>query len=137
TQQARNPWWDLEDAAGRPIVLLRDRDAKFPAAFDAVFAARGGRVVRTPFRAPRANVFAERWVGTVRRGCLDWLLITGQRHLRPVPGDYVEHYTPRPPHRVLRLQPPVHPPQPAVRPAAVVRRDKLGGQLHEYESAAA
>jgi hypothetical protein len=64
-QQARNLAWDLADAGLRPRLLVRDRDAKFPPAFDAVFASEGVRVVRTPVRAPRANAVAELWVGTV------------------------------------------------------------------------
>jgi putative transposase len=138
TQQARTLCWDLEDAAGRPTVLLRDRDAKFPAASDAVFAARGVRVVRTPFRAPRANAFAARGVGTVRRECLDWLLITGERHLRHVLGHYAEHYNTARPHRARGLHPPLGPPAQAPGGAgAVCRRDRLGGLLHEYQRAAA
>src|SRR5262249_45217783 len=73
TQQARDVTWELAAAGIHPTVLLRDRDTKFAAAFDAVLAADGVRVVRTPVRTPRANAFAERWVGTVRRECLDWL----------------------------------------------------------------
>ena len=77
TQQARNLTGALDAAGVRPTLLLRDRDAKFPPAFDAVFAGQAVRVIRTPVRAPQANAFAERWVGTVRRDCLDWLLILG------------------------------------------------------------
>ena len=62
--------------------MIRDRDAKFTAAFDAVFAAADIRILRTPVRAPRANATAERWIGTLRRECLDHLLITGPRHRR-------------------------------------------------------
>jgi putative transposase len=58
---------ELAGQVGRFQFLLRDRDAKFTAAFDAVFAAEGIQVLRTPVRAPRANAYAERWVGTVRR----------------------------------------------------------------------
>jgi hypothetical protein len=63
TQQARDACWDLVAASRRPTVLVRDRGTKFVHTFDALFAAEGVRVVRTPVRAPRANAFAERWGG--------------------------------------------------------------------------
>jgi transposase InsO family protein len=136
-QQARNLTWDLQEAGAHPTVLIRDRDAKFPPAFDAVFAADGVRVVRTPIRTPQANAFAERWVGTVRRECLDWLLITGERHLRHALGEFTDHYNTARPHRALRLQPPHGPQRQRVGRGAVFRRDRLGGLIHEYERAAA
>ncbi len=136
TQQARNLAWPLDEEERRPTILIRDRDAKFPAAFDAVFRAENVRVVRTPVRAPRANAVAERWVETVRRECLDWLLILGQRHLEQVLGEYVVHYNAARPHRALELRAPLahrHLGRPTRPVEEVIRRDRLGGLIHEYE----
>ena len=91
TQQARNLLWHLDEEDRRPTILIRDRDAKVPTSFDTVLRAEGVRVVRTPPEAPQANAVAERWVGTVRRDCLDWLLILGQRHLERILREYVAH----------------------------------------------
>jgi transposase InsO family protein len=125
---------ELADRVGRFRLLLRDRDTKFTAAFDAVVAAEGIRVLRTPVRAPRANAYAERWVGTVRREVLDRMLILGCRQLRPVLAEYADHYNGHRPHRALGQAPPLAPGEPvAPAPAGrIVRRDRLGGLIHEY-----
>jgi putative transposase len=91
TQQARNMLMHLEDRADCLKFLIRDRDAKFTAAFDAVFTAAGTRMIKTPVQAPRANAIAERWIASARRECLDRILITGERHLRLVLSEYVDH----------------------------------------------
>jgi len=91
TQQARNLLLVLGER-GRPVrFVLRDRDAKFCRSFDEVFRSEGGEVVVTPVRAPTANAYAERWVGTVRAECLDWLLIVGRGHLEQVLRIYIQH----------------------------------------------
>ena len=71
-----------------------------------MFTAIGVRIIKTPVRAPRANAIAERWVASARRECLDRMLITGERHLRLVLSDYVDHYDSHRPHRALRQSPP-------------------------------
>jgi putative transposase len=83
----------LDNHPGRFRFLVRDRDTKFTAAFDAVFAAEAINVLITPVRAPRANAYTERWVGTVRREVLDRMLILGCRQLRSVLAEYANHTT--------------------------------------------
>jgi putative transposase len=97
---------DLGDRADRFRFLIRDRDSKFTAAFDAVFAGADIRIIRTPIRAPRANAITERFIGTLRRECLDHLLITGPRHLAVVLCEYVQHFNTHRPHRSLDQHPP-------------------------------
>jgi putative transposase len=84
TQQARNISIDLAEQANAVKFLIRDRDPKFTASFDAVFAAEGTRIIKSPLRAPRANAICERVIGTIRRECLDQMLILGPRHLEAV-----------------------------------------------------
>ncbi len=132
TQQARN--LAIEERLSDVRFLVRDRDAKFPGSFDAVLRAEGVRVIRTPIRAPRAKAFAERFVRTVRRECLDQVLIYGRRHLERVLGAYVAHYVDERPHRGLGLAVPASDGAPKVRGsthAPIERRDVLGGLIHE------
>jgi len=117
--------------------LIRDRDSKFTAAFDGVFAGNGTRVIRTPVRSPRANSYAERFVGTLRRECLDHVLILGERHLRSVLAEYARHYNSHRPHQSLQQKPPQHQPGHAVDiTARIERRRVLGGLISEYRRAA-
>jgi transposase InsO family protein len=137
-QQARNLLMKLGVGVGQFRFVIRDRDTKFTAAFDAVFAAEGIEVLRTPVRAPQANAYAERWVGTVRREVLDRMLIFGRRQLLSVLAEYAEHYNVHRPHRALGQAPPLGPGESAVVVPAgsVARRDRLGGLIHEYAQVA-
>jgi transposase InsO family protein len=139
TQQARELLMTMGQQTGRFHMLIRDRDAKFTAAFDHVFTADGIQVIRTPVRAPKANAYAERWVRTVRTECPDWLLIRNRRHLERVLAVYVEHYNSARPHRSLDLQTPL-PASPLLastgRVEQIHRVDRLGGLIHEYRHAA-
>jgi putative transposase len=91
TQQARNLMMDLGERAGQFRFLIRDRDTKFTGSYDSVFTAQGVRIVRTPARAPRANAFAERWIRSARRECLDHVLVYGERHVLTTLAEYVTH----------------------------------------------
>ncbi len=139
TQQARNLLMQLDDEGVRPRFLVRDRDSKFTSEFDEVFRSEGIRVIKAPVRAPKARAHAERWVGSVRRECLDRLLILGRRHLHHVLRTYALHYNEHRPHRALGQRAPLSDDQPL---ADVLdldrlrRRDLLGGLIHEYQLAA-
>jgi len=139
-QRARNLLMDLDEHATRFRFLVRDRDAKFSAAFDAVFAAAGVAVLKIPPRAPKANAHAERWVRTARTECLDWVLVLNTRHLHRVLTAYLEHYNTARPHRGNHLDVPIPPAQPATERHAnlgrIERVDVLGGLIHEYRRAA-
>jgi len=141
TQQPRNLSMDLADHANAVKFLIRDRDTKFTASFDGVFAAKGTRIVKSPVRAPRANAICERVIGTLRRECLNRTLILGRRHLETVLAEYVAHYNSHRPHRSLSQRAPsaLHT-APAligdVDLARLRRTDHLGGLIHEYRMVA-
>jgi putative transposase len=141
-QQARDLLMELDDLNRPARFLIHDRDAKFPRAFDALLESGDIKVIRTPVRAPNANAHMERWVGTVRRECLDRLLIPGRRQLEHVLRIYVKHSNGGRPHRALDLKPPDSRIRSAIatistpQPREANRRDLLGGLIHEYELAA-
>jgi hypothetical protein len=136
TQQARQLAWELHETGTPPRFLIHDRDGKFTPSFDTVFAAEGVEVVRTPYRAPTANAYAERWVRTVREECLDHLLIVNEAHLRRILVADVAHYNQARPHQGIAQRAPI-PFDARTRPGPVRRRDVLGGLIHEYDREAA
>jgi putative transposase len=137
TQQARNLMLDLGDHAGDFKFLIRDRDSKFTAMFDDVFRAEGIQIVLTAPRAPRMNAIMERWVGSVRRELLDRILIINAAHLRKALYEYESHFNGHRPHRALNQASPLRAlPDPIADDVRVIRRDRLGGLLHEYAQVA-
>ncbi len=117
--------------------LIRDRDAKFTAAFDAVFASEGIDVIRTPVQAPNADAICERVVRTLRRECLDQMLILGAKHLHAALREYLSHYNSHRPHRALGQRPPKGPVLASSgKQERLSRHDLLGGLIHEYSWAA-
>jgi putative transposase len=136
-QQARNLMMDPGERAGQFKFLIRDRDSKFTTASGGVFAGNGTRVIKTPVRSPRANSYPERFAGTLRRECLDHMLVPGERHLRKVLAEYTRHYNEHRPHQGLQQEPPLRRPGHVVDITARIEcRQVLSGLISEYRRAA-
>jgi transposase InsO family protein len=140
TQQARNLAMDLGTRMDTLRLLIRDRDTKFVAGFDAVFDACRIQVITTPPQAPRANAICERLVGTLRRELLDRTLIAGERHLRRVLSEYATHDNSHRPHWSLGQIPPdadrtARPPVTDLTAHRVRRTPIPAGLIHEYRAA--
>ena len=131
TQQARNLLWLREETQTELLCLIRDHDKKYTPSFDAVFQSEGMRIIATPFQAPNANAFAERWVRTAREECLDHVLILSDAHLRRVLTEFVAYYNTRRPHQSLDQQSPVTR-TPPVSAGPVAYRRVLGGIIKDY-----
>jgi transposase InsO family protein len=129
---AATPWGE------QPRYLVRDRDRCYGANFIPRALKLGIKTVLTPIHAPKANAIAERLVGTLRRECLDHLIIFNERHLLRLLREYVAHYNAGRPHRALELDPPSATVHPAlVSGGRIIARPVLGGLLYEYERQAA
>ena len=120
-----------------PNSLIRDNDSKFGALFDRVASGVGIQVLRTPFRAPKANAFVERFIGSVRRACLDPLVLLGEKHLVRVVNAYVQYFNNARPHQGIHQQIPANPVLPLPPPTGkIMSIPILGGLHHRYEWAA-
>jgi transposase InsO family protein len=146
TQQARNVTDDFVDEGVTATFLVRDRDTKYVTGFDEVFRSEGAQILKTPFRTPNANAYAERFVRTIRSECLDHLLIVNARHLERVLRSYARHYNRHRPHQGISQEIPAPNSLSSLTAAAsaqalqsgpqhVRRRDRLGGLIYEYEIA--
>ncbi len=136
-KQARNPTHEFAGGAQPAKFLIQHRDARFTASFNEVFHPEGVRIIRTPIRAPSANAFAERFVGTILRECLDRMLIVSRCHLENVLDEFVDNYNRHRPHRSLGQLPPLPmTPPPTSRDCPgnlrLRRTDRPGGLIQEY-----
>ena len=139
TQQVRQLTWTLQERGPeeQPMkFLIHDRDTKFTHSFDRIFLSEGIEIVLTPYRAPKANAFAERWVRSLRGECLDHLLIINKRHLHRVVREFVQFYNEARPHQGIDQQIPI-PDKQHRQNGCIHRRDVLGSLLHDYYRQAA
>jgi putative transposase len=141
TQLARNLAAQLEEAGARFTYLIRDRDTKFTAASDAVFASIGITTLPIAPQAPKMNAYAERFVRTVRAECTDRMLIAGEQHLRAVLSEYIGHYNTGRSHQGdgMGLRAPDDNPDVIAFPVPATRircRTRLAGLINEYRQAA-
>jgi hypothetical protein len=133
---------DLDDTGLQIKYLIRDRDGKYPALFDAILADAAVTVVLSGVRMPRMNAFMERWIQSCRHELLDRTLIWNQTHLLRALHEYERHHNGHRPHRGIANARPLRPlPEPITNPAAITRlsirrNDRLGGLIHEYDHAA-
>src|SRR3954468_5506363 len=127
---------DLHDAGATVKYLIRDRDSRYTAAFDAVLHSEGIAIVKTGIRVPRMNAIIERWVRTCRAELLNRTLIVNQAHLLHALREYETFYNEHRTHRALHAAAPLRPlPQPITKPERldpldIRRRGRLGGILH-------
>jgi putative transposase len=141
-QQARNLILWLEDEGLDVTHILHDRDTKFTASFDALFKSAGVQRVRSPIQSPIANCYAESWIGTLKRECLNHLFCFSLRHLDHIVQTYVRYYNTLRPHQSLGNVPlgggvPPHD-APSPEDLGTIRRHALlAGLLNHYERKAA
>jgi hypothetical protein len=131
TQQARKLVWKLKDDSRDMAFLIHNNDTKFTSSCDNVFSSEGIEILNTPYRATRANAYADRWVRSVREECLDHSLVLDESHLRRVLREYGGYYNLARPHQGIGQHFPVSGPVNSTK-GLVRRRDVLGGVITDY-----
>jgi transposase InsO family protein len=119
-----------------PKHLILDNDSKYGPAFARVARAYGIDLVRTAYRAPKENAICERFLGSVRRECLDHLLVLGEAHLKRILSEYMNYFNTARPHQGVQQRIPVPPSKVAPSTGPVRAIPVLGGLHHSYERAA-
>jgi putative transposase len=133
TQQARNLSWKLDDEGIKLSGLIHDRDKKFALQADRHHRSQDHSGALRLEDPPMANALAERWIGSCRRECLDWMLIVNQRHLQAVIHEYCLHYNDERPHRGRNLRPPAfRSDRMHMAGGQIERSTRLGGLLSDY-----
>jgi putative transposase len=126
--------WNLNDDSKEIAFLIQDNDKKFSLPFDNVFSSEKIEIIHTPFHAPRANAFAERWVRSVREECLDQILILNENHLQRVLKEHDQYYNHARSHQGIGHRFPVFVPGRIQNRNGPIRRRKLlGGIILDYQ----
>ena len=116
-----------------PRYLIHDRDSKYGHCFSRLAASSGIHELRTPYRAPKANAICERFMGSLKRECLDQTLIFGERQLNRVVQEYVTYYNQDRPHQGIGQKIPGRADQPlSLATGKIVSRPVLDGLHHSY-----
>jgi putative transposase len=120
-----------------PRFLIRDNDKKYGGQFQHVVDGADIEILKTPVEAPRANAFCERFLGSLRRECLDYMLILSERHLRHIVSEYVTYFNQARPHQGINQRIPCAPHLPGYLGGEIVGMRVLGGLHHDYRRKAA
>ncbi len=130
TQKAELPFGGTKD---KPAMLIRDRDKKYSPALDAFLQSQNVKVKLTSFRSPNLNPYAEGWVGTIKRECLNHFIVFGEQHLRHLITEYITYYNTERAHPALADTTPW--PMTSTAPSRLTCKNRLGGLLRRYERA--
>jgi transposase InsO family protein len=116
-----------------PKYLIRDRDSKYGSQFSALAIHSGIKIIKTPYRTPQANAFCERFMGSLKRECLDHSLVLHKRHLKRLVSEYQVYFNEERPHQGIQQRIPNRPDGLPINESGVIRSVSfLGGLHHGY-----